>query len=42
VVHDDPANDPVDDHVVSHFASTALPGGGVAKSHPELKLIDAS
>ena len=40
VVHDDPANDPVDDHVISHFASTALPGGGLG--HPELKLIDAS
>ena len=25
VVHDDPANDPVDDRVVSHFSSTALP-----------------
>jgi cyclic dehypoxanthinyl futalosine synthase len=40
VIHDDPANDPVDDHIVSHFASTALPGGGVGKTH--LKLIDAS
>jgi cyclic dehypoxanthinyl futalosine synthase len=25
VVHDDPANDPVDDRVVSHYSSTALP-----------------
>jgi cyclic dehypoxanthinyl futalosine synthase len=25
VVHSDPASDPVDDRVVSHFASTALP-----------------
>ncbi|GGO89812.1 cyclic dehypoxanthinyl futalosine synthase [Wenjunlia tyrosinilytica] len=39
VVHDDPANDPVDDHVVSHLSSTAIEGG---TAHPELKLIDAS
>ncbi|MEU1787205.1 cyclic dehypoxanthinyl futalosine synthase [Streptomyces sparsogenes] len=39
VVHDDPANDPVDDQVVSHLSSTALDGG---TAHPELKLIDAS
>ncbi|MER5970168.1 cyclic dehypoxanthinyl futalosine synthase [Streptomyces sp. NPDC002055] len=38
-VHDDPANDPVDDKVVSHFSSTAIAGG---TAHPELKLIDAS
>jgi cyclic dehypoxanthinyl futalosine synthase len=38
VVHDDPANDPVDDQVVSHLSSTALDGG---TAHPELKLIDA-
>lgn len=40
VVHTDPADDPVDDKVVSHFSSTALPGGGLA--HPELRLVDAS
>lgn len=39
VVHDDPANDPVGDHVVSHLSSTAVEGG---TAHPELKLIDAS
>ncbi|HEV2088449.1 MAG TPA: cyclic dehypoxanthinyl futalosine synthase [Cryptosporangiaceae bacterium] len=33
VVHDDPANDPTDD-VVSHFASTAVAGGGVGKPLP--------
>ncbi|MQY13419.1 Cyclic dehypoxanthine futalosine synthase [Streptomyces sp. RB5] len=38
VVHDDPANDPVDDHVVSHLSSIAIEGG---TAHPELKLIDA-
>ncbi len=38
VVHDDPANDPVDDRVVSHLSSTAIEGG---TAHPELKLIDA-
>lgn len=36
VVHTDPANDPVDDHVVSHFSSTAIEGG---TAHPELKLL---
>jgi cyclic dehypoxanthinyl futalosine synthase len=36
-VHDDPANDPVDDHVMSHIASTAIAGG---TAHPELKLVD--
>jgi len=40
VVHSDPADDPLDDPVVSHFSSTALPGGGVA--HPALRLVDAS
>ncbi|MEV6104594.1 cyclic dehypoxanthinyl futalosine synthase [Streptomyces sp. NPDC051940] len=39
VVHDDPANDPVDDHVVSHLSSTAIEGG---TAHPELKLLDVS
>ncbi|CAM5497062.1 cyclic dehypoxanthine futalosine synthase [Streptomyces abikoensis] len=39
VVHEDPANDPVDDRVVSHLSSTAIEGG---TAHPELKLIDAS
>lgn len=38
VVHDDPANDPVDDRVVSHIASTALAGG---TAHPELKILAA-
>ncbi|MFG2737851.1 dehypoxanthine futalosine cyclase [Streptomyces carpaticus] len=38
VVHDDPANDPVDDRVVSHLSSTAIEGG---TAHPELKLLDA-
>ncbi len=37
VVHDDPANDPTDD-IVSHFASTAVAGGGVGKPLP---LVDA-
>ncbi|MFJ2744384.1 cyclic dehypoxanthinyl futalosine synthase [Streptomyces sp. NPDC087440] len=36
VVHTDPANDPVDDHVVSHLSSTAIEGG---TAHPELKLL---
>jgi cyclic dehypoxanthinyl futalosine synthase len=27
VVHDDPANDPVNERVVSHFSSIAVPGG---------------
>ncbi|MGW1997281.1 cyclic dehypoxanthinyl futalosine synthase [Embleya sp. NPDC001921] len=39
IVHDDPANDPVDDKVVSHFSSTALDGGGTAR--PLLKVVDA-
>jgi cyclic dehypoxanthinyl futalosine synthase len=39
VVHDDPANDPVDDHVFSHIASTAIEGG---TAHPELKLLNAN
>ncbi|GAA0396294.1 cyclic dehypoxanthinyl futalosine synthase [Streptomyces luteireticuli] len=38
VVHEDPANDPVDDRVVSHLSSTAIEGG---TAHPELKLLDA-
>ncbi|WP_042390798.1 cyclic dehypoxanthinyl futalosine synthase [Streptacidiphilus melanogenes] len=37
VVHDDPANDPVDDHIFSHIASTAIEGG---TAHPELKLLN--
>ncbi|MFD3516678.1 cyclic dehypoxanthinyl futalosine synthase [Streptomyces sp. NPDC058657] len=36
LVHTDPANDPVDDHVVSHLSSTAIEGG---TAHPELKLL---
>ncbi|NBM15429.1 cyclic dehypoxanthinyl futalosine synthase [Streptomyces sp. GC420] len=39
VVHDDPANDPVDDHVVSHLSSTAIEGG---TAHPELKILASS
>jgi cyclic dehypoxanthinyl futalosine synthase len=37
-VHDDPADDPVGKHVVSHLSSTAIEGG---TAHPGLKLIDA-
>ncbi|MFI2436822.1 cyclic dehypoxanthinyl futalosine synthase [Streptomyces sp. NPDC018693] len=36
VVHDDPANDPVDQRVVSHISSTAIEGG---TAHPELKIL---
>jgi cyclic dehypoxanthinyl futalosine synthase len=36
VVHDDPANDPVDERVMSHISSTAIAGG---TAHPELKLL---
>ncbi len=36
VVHEDPANDPVDDRVVSHLSSTAIEGG---TAHPELHVI---
>ncbi|WP_326688677.1 MULTISPECIES: cyclic dehypoxanthinyl futalosine synthase [unclassified Streptomyces] len=39
VVHDDPANDPVDDKAVSHLSSTAIEGG---TAHPELRLVDAN
>lgn len=39
-VHTDPAQDPTDDRAVSHFASTALPGGGLA--HPGLALVEVS
>ncbi|CAM5516430.1 putative FO synthase subunit 2 1 [Streptomyces afghaniensis 772] [Streptomyces afghaniensis] len=35
-MHDDPANDPVNDRVVSHISSTAIDGG---TAHPELKLL---
>ncbi|WP_314171429.1 cyclic dehypoxanthinyl futalosine synthase [Streptomyces winkii] len=38
VVHEDPADDPSDDRVVSHFSSTAIAGGS---AHPELNLIEA-
>nr|WP_241265497.1 cyclic dehypoxanthinyl futalosine synthase [Streptomyces boncukensis] len=37
-VHEDPAEDPVDDRVVSHLASTAIEGG---TAHPELRLVEA-
>src|SRR4051794_11846059 len=36
VVHDDPADDPVDERVMSHISSTAIAGG---TAHPELKLL---
>ena len=36
-VHHTPADDPTDDRVVSHFSSTAMPGGGRA-----LPLVDVS
>ncbi|MFE4668273.1 cyclic dehypoxanthinyl futalosine synthase [Streptomyces sp. NPDC056716] len=36
VVHDDPADDPVDARVMSHISSTAIEGG---TAHPELKLL---
>lgn len=36
VVHDDPANDPVDARVMSHISSTAIAGG---TAHPELKIL---
>jgi cyclic dehypoxanthinyl futalosine synthase len=36
VVHEDPADDPADERVVSHLSSTAIDGG---TAHPELKLI---
>lgn len=39
VVHEDPADDPTDDKVVSHLSSTALDGG---TAHPELRLVDAN
>jgi cyclic dehypoxanthinyl futalosine synthase len=39
VVHDDPADDPVNDHAYSHIASTAISGG---TAHPELKLLNAN
>jgi cyclic dehypoxanthinyl futalosine synthase len=38
VVHEDPADDPSDDRVVSHLSSTAIEGGS---AHPELNLIEA-
>jgi cyclic dehypoxanthinyl futalosine synthase len=39
VIHEDPAQDPADDRAVSHFASTALAGGGVGARLP---LVDVS
>ncbi|SFB80664.1 cyclic dehypoxanthinyl futalosine synthase [Streptomyces aidingensis] len=38
VVHENPADDPADDRVVSHLSSTAIDGG---TAHPELRLLDA-
>ncbi|MFC0526804.1 cyclic dehypoxanthinyl futalosine synthase [Phytohabitans kaempferiae] len=40
-VHRTPADDPVDDRVVSHFSSIALPGGG-AGSRIELPLVETT
>jgi cyclic dehypoxanthinyl futalosine synthase len=40
VVHTDPADDPVDERVVSHFASTAVEGGGVRRR--DLPLVGTS
>ncbi|MGN9913104.1 cyclic dehypoxanthinyl futalosine synthase [Phytohabitans sp. LJ34] len=39
-VHHTPADDPVDDRVVSHFSSIALPGGG-AGTRIDLPLVDS-
>jgi cyclic dehypoxanthinyl futalosine synthase len=44
-VHDNPADDPSDDRVVSHLSSTAVDGGGNgrgAKSRRDLKVIAVS
>ncbi|MFE3206020.1 cyclic dehypoxanthinyl futalosine synthase [Embleya sp. NPDC055664] len=43
IVHDDPANDPVDDKVISHLSSTAIPGGTARPEPPrtQLKVVDA-
>jgi cyclic dehypoxanthinyl futalosine synthase len=41
VVHRDPADDPTDDRVVSHFSSIALPGGGMG-GRTSLTVVDAS
>jgi 2-iminoacetate synthase ThiH len=39
-VHETEADDPTDDRVVSHFSSTAMPGGGAGRT--ELPLVDVS
>jgi cyclic dehypoxanthinyl futalosine synthase len=39
-VHATPADDPTDERVVSHFSSTAMPGGGAGRN--ELPLVDVS
>jgi cyclic dehypoxanthinyl futalosine synthase len=39
-VHATEADDPTDDRVVSHFSSTAMPGGGAGRT--ELPLVDVS
>jgi cyclic dehypoxanthinyl futalosine synthase len=39
-VHHTPADDPTDERVVSHFSSTAIPGGGAGRT--ELPLVDVS
>ncbi|MFE5327922.1 cyclic dehypoxanthinyl futalosine synthase [Embleya sp. NPDC056575] len=43
IVHDDPANDPVDDKVISHLSSIAIPGGTARPEPPrtQLKVVDA-
>jgi cyclic dehypoxanthinyl futalosine synthase len=39
-VHHTEADDPTDERVVSHFSSTAMPGGGAGRT--QLPLVDAS
>jgi cyclic dehypoxanthinyl futalosine synthase len=39
-VHATEADDPTDERVVSHFSSTAMPGGGAGRA--ELPLVDVS
>jgi cyclic dehypoxanthinyl futalosine synthase len=41
-VHRTPADDPTDERVVSHFSSTAMPGGGAGAGRTELPLVDVS
>jgi cyclic dehypoxanthinyl futalosine synthase len=39
-VHHTPADDPIDERVVSHYSSIAMPGGGAGRT--ELPLVDVS